>query len=442
LLNIIRQPKLIESAFNPIIFDISYTNYTLGDMFYLEIKNDKDEIIDELEINGDGIGFASFDISDVIQSNFKSPKFLNPNVILQQDETAIISYKVQIGLLRIVDKKKIKHHCYTSDTLYALRSALALDGSQNITDLTVDYTKEAQFLTSVTPNQTQGAELYLPILIQAPTTVKLVLDFNSSQLESTHNLNSLGVWVFNVQPELQGVSTTNFSAWLETDNVVHTATMTAMATCDEGVGSFTTSVTKSSTVSMEDARNLAIADAWAIADANLVCDTSMVVVYTSTKSYTATCSNGYTGSYTATATRTSKYSQWEADKLAQDAAESEATSNLVCTPNQTYTSTKSYTATCSDGSTGSYTATATRTSTISQADADTKANEAAKQTAEANLTCSTISWSPKYASNGCFMHTMYNSNNPSEERAANYEETQMYQTPYDNNGNQCLMMAE
>jgi hypothetical protein len=408
LLTILKHPKLIESAFNPITFDISYSHYTIGDMFYLELKDEQGNIIDELEINGNGLGFATFDISQPIQSFFKEPKILNPHVVMQKDETALVGYQVQIGLLRLIDRKKIKHHCYTSDTFYALRSALAFDNSQNITELTVDYQRETQFLTSVTSNQTQNAELYLPVLFQAPTTVKLVLNLYSTKKETTHTINSLGVYVFNVQPELQGVATVNFSAWLESTAPYYIATMSATTTCEIGEGSFTASVTKSSMVNLEDAQQKALAEATTIADANLVCDMSNTPTYTSTQSHTATCSDGYTGTRTATATRTSTVSQADANSKAKAAAKAEAEAKLVCTPvgSITYTSQKSHTATCTTGS-GEYTATATRTSTVSQADADTKAQQAAKQEAEANLVCSTFEQNGTYSHSYCNASSSY-----------------------------------
>jgi hypothetical protein len=444
LLSITKLPRLIESAFNPILFDISYSNYKLGDMFYLDLKNEHGEILDELQLNGNGLGYARFDISSAIQAFFPTPKLLNTSVIMQKDETAIIPYKVEIGLLRVIDKQKLKYHCYSSDNFYALRSALPNDDSQSIANLTIDYLREAEFLTSVTPEQTRGAELFLPVLVQAPTTVRLVCDYYTSRKETVHTLNSLGVFVFNVQPELQGVIASGFSAWLEADTPVYVATMKAMTVCDIGLGSYTASITKSSTISLSDAQNKALTEAATIAASNLTCDLSSVATFTATASYTTTCSDGFSGTYTATVTRTSTISQADADTKAQAAAKTEAEANLVCSEITTYSATASYTTICPYGTEGSsYTATVTRTSTISQADAASKAQSAAQTEAEANIVCTPVSanWQPRYEENGCFSGRMYDMNGIETERVATTQEYQTYSVEYANDGSVCPFIS-
>jgi hypothetical protein len=397
LLTLIKSPKLIEAAFNKIIFEVSYQDYTLGDLFYLDVLDVTGNTITTLVKNGSGFGFCSFDVSSVVQSMFPSPKMLNHNVVMQKDETALLGYKVKIGVIKLIDKVQVKQHYYTSDTLHALRAALPYD-NDNISNMVVDYSREATFLTSITPNQSQGSDIFLPVLVTAPTTVKLIINYYTTRKETVHTIPSIGVYIFNVKPEIHGTTATGFSTWLEADAAVYIATVTATVNCGTGfTGSQTATATDFSSVSLSDAQSRAMVKATDIANANLVCETEpqeppTTTTYTSTQSYTATCSDGYTGSYTSTQTRTSTVSQADADTKAMDAARIDAQANVVCTPNQTttYSSTKTYTATCPTGYEGSNTSTQTRTSTISQADADSKAYNAAKDDAESNLYCTYV----------------------------------------------------
>ncbi|RNI30960.1 hypothetical protein EFA69_06620 [Rufibacter immobilis] len=391
-LTITKAPQFIEAAYNRIVFEVSYSDYTLGDMFFLEVYDSiTSKLLTTLVKNGTGLGLCEFDVSDIVQSLFPEPKVLNPNVVMQKDESALVSYQVKIGVVKLVNRVQVKSYHYISDVLYGLRAALSLDGSESVSSsLVVDYNREAKFLTSITPNQSESSDLFLPVLVTAPTEVKLVCNYYTSRRETEHTLPTLGVYVFNVRPSLQGSNASGLSVWLESETPTYLATATATVNCEQAgyIGSMTATATDFSTLTKPDALTKAMSKAASLAQANLVCVVDEnAVQYTSTQSYTAHCSDGYTGSYTSTQTRTSFISQEDAYTKALNAAQADAQAKLVCTPAVTYTSTQTYTAYCPEGEQGSYTSTKQATSTISQADADAKAFAAAKAESEANLLC-------------------------------------------------------
>lgn len=382
MLNILKTPRLVEAAHSPIPLEVSYTGYQLTDRFFVEVLDNAGSLLATLQSAGNGTGFCAFDLSEVVSSLFPAPKTLSQTALMQPDETALVPYRLKAGILHIVGRSQVKTYHYSTDTLYGLRAALPKDGSEDVASLLVDYAREARFLTGITRNQSAGADLFLPILVTAPTTVTLVQDLSSQTLTNTFTLPALGVYVFNANPILQGVAATGLQVWLESDTPAYTATATATVNCTEAgyIGSQTATATASSNVSMQDAQLQAAGKAAEVASADLVCAVDPnATLFTSTQSFTAYCPDGQIGEYTASSTKTSYVSQADADSLALQDAQLQAEAALVC--QTVFSATKTVEVTCSDSTTRS--ATATETSTVSQADADQKATDAATDAANA-----------------------------------------------------------
>jgi hypothetical protein len=433
LLTIIKTPNYIESAFNKVTFQLQKSDYQIGDLFYLEIYSNSGELITRLVQNGNGQNSAEFDIASVLQTQFPKPKVLNPSLLVQKDETALVTYSVKAGFVKFVEGSQVYEQLYCSGKFHALRAALPKDGSETINSFVTTNSQTAKFLTSINSEQPQGNDLFMPVLVATGRTLKFVIESGSEFYETSFIASSEGVYVFNARPSLYGLTTTNLTVWVESDDNVYQTTYTNKTDCPEGsTGYGIATVTAFSTISQEDANTKAIQDSAALSEASRVC--VMRPSWSSTKTFTAVCPEGSSGEYTATVTATSYESQEDADAKAQTQAQDEAYANLTCNVAEpaytgtTYTSTKSYTAYCGSGETGEYTSTQTRTSTISQADADSKANQAAQDDANNNLVC-VINENPSY---GTFSH--YECQN--QERVETYHDGNggFY---YVNTGNPC-----
>lgn len=387
-----KRPRYVEAAYNKVEWSFTFDDYRIGDMFYVDILKADGTLITTLVKNGSGTGMASFDVGPTLRTLFTETMQYNPNVFSQKDETAMKGYSIKAGYIKLVNRQQVKKHLYTSGIFYVLRAALPFDGSTTMADLTVDYVNPVQFLTDITPNQPKGNNLYLPVLFTAPNDIKVKINYVTEIQTINIFIPSPGVYVFNVKPELQAKGFTNFSVWLESDYMVYTSIqeVTDYCTAVGESGEHQATVFAWSGASQTDATNKAIDAAFALAKANLVCEVNGTGpgAYTSTKSVTVYCTNGVEGSSTAEATRTSNVSQADADQKAEAAARQMAEENLTCVaPPVVYTSTYQYTAYCPAGYSGERTVNSYAESTISQADADKKAYDKAKADAEGNLVC-------------------------------------------------------
>lgn len=175
------------------------------------------------------------------------------------------------------------------------------------------------------------------------------------------------------------------------------------ASCPSGQSGDSVTVVKqagtvTSVLSQADANARAMAAAQQEANSRLVCEDAEVQYFNTPQSYTATCpaaSDGVPAAEGEPVTVTieagayvSSISQEAADDAALEAAQSQANALLACTY---WNEAQTYTASCPEGTVGSdverTVAAGVHSSTLSQEDANAKAMAAARNEAEAALSC-------------------------------------------------------
>ncbi|WP_066834909.1 hypothetical protein [Rufibacter ruber] len=168
-LTLTRQPNFIQAAYNKIEFGFSKSDYQVGDRAFCEIYRIASHNITEtqpasggqllttLSIGGKGDGTYVFDVSSVLQYAFADYALPDPNLAFQRDTSAYVGYYVKAGVLTFNGTLQVKTVEYTSSVKFALRTALDLEGTENLEDYLADYTAPVNYLT----NQPNGSDIRL-----------------------------------------------------------------------------------------------------------------------------------------------------------------------------------------------------------------------------------------------------------------------------------------
>ncbi|MFD2717899.1 hypothetical protein ACFST9_04185 [Hymenobacter monticola] len=229
------EPQLLSAAYNPIRVQITKYPYRVGDLFYVEVYalpsrnarmsgNSKAgaKLITTLTKNGDASGRCTFDLGNVLASQFSGYNAPEATTMVQKDDTSFIPYYYKIGYIVFdVFNNQVKTEVQESSVLFAVRAALPLHGVKTMMDYLYQFDSEpVDVLTNITNglerhrNETTFLSFFFARHATAtnPTLrIRADLNFHSGNavgqavynvLVSEVAVSTGGVYVFNVKPDV------------------------------------------------------------------------------------------------------------------------------------------------------------------------------------------------------------------------------------------------
>lgn len=229
------EPELLSAAYNLITVQITKSPYRVGGLFYVEVYalpqrnarmsgNPKigAKLITTLTKNGDSTGKCTFDLGNVLASQFSGYNAPQSVISVQKDDTAFIPYYYKVGYIVFdVLNNQVKTQVKESPVLFAIRAALPLHGDKTMMEYLYQFDNEpVDLLTNITNGleRHRNEATYLSCFFAKLATatnpkirVRADLNFHSgtaagqavySVLVTEEEVATGGVYVFNVKPEV------------------------------------------------------------------------------------------------------------------------------------------------------------------------------------------------------------------------------------------------